>query len=69
MWQILRLWLAKARAFAQDDRVVGGWRRTNTGISPLRFGRDDSVYGGANEEREDAEILREAQNDGFGGRE
>jgi len=39
------------RTFAQDDRVGEGWRRTNTGVSPLPlrlrsgFGRDDSVYG------------------------
>jgi len=24
------------RTFAQDDRVGEGWRRTNTGVSPLR---------------------------------
>ena len=27
-WQVLRLRLAKARAFAQDDEFVGVWRRT-----------------------------------------
>jgi len=61
------------RTFAQDDRVGEGWRRTNTGVSPLPLrlcsgsGRNDSVCGNAKEKREDTEILREAQNDGFGG--
>ena len=59
------------RTFAQDDRVGERWRRAIQGFLRCPFGFaqgpvEMTAFVGASKERENTEVLRVAQNDGFG---